>query len=342
MNARYALTVLGLLAGVLSAAAAPVQPKAQAKLQAPLSLAAQYELAGAPSGHFDHLAIDQAGQRLFSTDEGGAIEVVSLATGKVIHTIAAKEPHGILYRADLNRLYVTDGGVGALLIFDGKTLKQIGSVKLWDDADSVGYDPTSHYLYVDSGGGDLKETFSHFSIVDTTAGKLVADMKIDGDTIEAMQLARNSPLIYLNIRSKGQIAVIDRNQRKVVANWPIHGATVNVAMALDEADHRLFVGCRSGQMVIFDTANGKQLQSLPLTKGVDDMIYDRASRRIYAAADGATDVFRQAGPDQYRASQVKTATLGKTALLVPALHRYFIAVPAEGAKPARILAMRVN
>ena len=36
----------------------------------------------------------------------------------------------------------------------------------------------------------------------------------------------------------------------------------NVAMALDEAGHRLFVGSRSGAISVFDAGTGKDLTSL--------------------------------------------------------------------------------
>lgn len=333
--------MLKLSALVVSLALAAVVLVAQRP--APLTLIGHYELTGAPAGHFDHLAVDLRGHRLFAADEGGAVEVVSLTTGKLLHSITAvQEPHGVLYRADLSRLYVTDGGAGLLRMFDGATYSEVGSVKLWDDADSVGYNPRTHLLYVDSGGGDLHQTFSHFSTVNTTTAKLVHDMQVDGDTIEAMALAPNSALIYLNVRSKNEIALIDRKQHKVTATWPIQGASTNVAMALDAAHHRLFVGCRSGQMVVFDTETGKQLQALGLDKTVDDMVYDPASGRIYAATDGMIDVYQEESPDKYSMTEVPSGPLGKTALLVPSLHRYYVAVPKTGKSEAQILVFRVN
>jgi len=33
-------------------------------------------------------------------------------------------------------------------------------------------------------------------------------------------------------------------------------------MALDEANHRLFVGCRDGKMVVLDTTSGKEPESV--------------------------------------------------------------------------------
>ncbi len=334
MSKCIALAVSALLWGSLSAAA-------QAK--PPLTLVARYALPGAPAGHFDHMAIDLAGHRLFAAAAGGAVEVVDLRTGKLIHSITdLKKPHGLLYRPDLNRLYVPAGIQGKLLIYDAKTYRQIGAVPLWLDADSVGYDPATHDLYIESGGGDIHQAFSHFTTVNLDTDKQVADLHVDGDTLEAMHLSSTGPLIYFNVRSKNQVDILDRRQHKIVAVWPVHGAVMNAPIALDAAQHRLFIGCRSGQMVVFDTATGKQIRSYPIAPGADDMAWDSAHHRVYVAADGFTDVFEQITPDQYREVPIQTATMAKTALLVPSLHRLFVAVPVSATAGAEILAFQVN
>jgi hypothetical protein len=43
-------------------------------------------------------------------------------------------------------------------------------------------------MYIDNGGGDVHQTYSMLSVVDTTAGKQLADLKIEGETLEALEL----------------------------------------------------------------------------------------------------------------------------------------------------------
>jgi DNA-binding beta-propeller fold protein YncE len=180
-------------------------------------------------------------------------------------------------------------------------------------------------------------------VVDTTAGKKVADIKVDGDTLEAMALEKSSPKMYVNNKAKSQVEVIDRNKREIVASWPVTKSKINVAMALDEANHRLFIACRGGDIVVLDTTSGKELTALPITKGVDDLVYDVDSRRLYASADGNADVYEQSDPDHYKLlGKVPTGPMGRTALLVPALKRYFVAVPQHGKAGAEILAFEVH
>jgi DNA-binding beta-propeller fold protein YncE len=327
------LMVSGLLAGKT-----PCQ-------EAPLKLVQTYKLPADVKGNFDHFAIDLAGNRLFATPEAyKAVLVFDLKSGDLIHKITGIEkPHAILYREDLKRLYVTDGEAGDVKIVDSVTYKVLSSVKLLEDADSIGYDPKTKYLYIDNGGGDVHQTYSMLSIVDTTAGKKVADVKVDGDTLEAMVLDQGTQRIFLNNKAKSQVDVIDREKRTLITSWPITKAKINVAMAYDEANHRLFVACRSGGIVVLDTNSGKEITVLPITKGVDDLVFDPAKKRLYASCDGNVDVYEQSDPDTYKSlGKVATGALARTALLVPQLNRYFVAVPQHGTDNAQIQVFEVR
>src|SRR6266403_5818734 len=262
----------------------------------PLKLVQALKLPSEVKGNFDHFAIDLKGGRLFATPEDyKAVVVFDLKTGKLIHTIIGIErPHAVLYREDMSRLYVTDGEAGDVKIFDGTAYRLLSSVKLLEDADSIGYDPATKYLYIDNGGGDVHQTYSMLSVVDTTAGEKLADLKIEGETLEAMALEKSTPKMYVNNKAKNRVDVIDREKRQILASWPITKGKTNVAMALDEANHRLFVACRSGDLIVFDTTSGKELTSLPIAKGVDDLAFAKDNKRIYAAADGFVDVYQEA------------------------------------------------
>lgn len=312
---------------------------------APLKLVQTFKLPPEVKGNFDHFAIDLRGGRLFATPEyHKAVLVFDLKSGKLVHTISGIEkPHAVVYLEDVNRLYVTDGEAGDLKVFDATTYGLRSSVKLLADADSVGYDPSTKYLYIDNGGGDAHQTYSMLSVVDTTASKKLTDMKIDGDTLEAMALEKSSPRIFLNNRAKNQVEVIDREKRELVASWPVRKCKTNVAMALDEPNQRLFVACRSGAIAVMDTQSGKEITALPITEGVDDVVYDSTSKRVYAACDGEVNVYEQTSADSYKlVGKVPSGPHGRTALLVPTLGRYFVAVPQHGATSAEILVFEVQ
>jgi DNA-binding beta-propeller fold protein YncE len=335
MKKRYSM-----LAALLVLLAIP----ARSQQAPPLKLAQTLTLPADVKGNFDHFGVDLKNDRLFATPEGyKAVLVFELKSGKPIHTITGiGKPHAVLYREDLDRIYITDGDAGDLKIFDGKSYSLLSSVKLLEDSDSIGYDPKTKYLYIDNGGGDVHQTYSMLSVVDTTAGKKLADIKIDGDTLEAMVLESSNPKLYVNNKAKNQVDVVDRDKRAIVASWPVTKCKTNVAMAFDEAGHRLFIACRTGQIAVLDTESGKEITALPITKGVDDLTYDPGSKRIYAACDGNVDVYQQSGADDYKLlGKVPTGPLGRTARLVPELKKYFVAVPQHGTDPAKILVFDV-
>ncbi|HEX3438638.1 MAG TPA: YncE family protein, partial [Pseudacidobacterium sp.] len=166
------------------------------------------ELSGKISGSFDHFGIDLKNKRLFAAAENyHAVLVVDLDTGKVIHEISVAKPHAVLYRDDLDRIYVTDGEDGALKIFDGKTYALRQRIALNTDTDSIGYDPVYGLLYVVSGGKDAKQQFSTLSVIDVSAEKKLADIQIDGETLEAMALDTFRPRLYINNAAKNEIDV---------------------------------------------------------------------------------------------------------------------------------------
>lgn len=314
---------------------------ARAQEQAPLKLEQTFQLPSTVKGHFDHLAVDLERGRLFLTPEDfHAVLVLDLNSGKLLRQIeGVVKPHAVLFRADSNELYVTDGGDGSLKIFDAATYRLKLRIPLLKDADSIGFDPTRNQLYVVSGGGDVGQKSSMLTEIDTRSKTKLAEMRIEGDTIEAMALAQNRPTIYIDNREKNRIDVIDRVHNNVVASWPLTLGKMNVAIALDEEHQRLFVGCRSGQVVVFDSGTGKELQALTIPQGVDDLTYDESGKRLYAATDGAVSVYREVDADHFELlGNVLTGPLARTGYLVPALDRYFVALPQHGTTEAAIMA----
>jgi len=304
---------------------------------APMKVMETIALPPAVKGRFDHFAVDLKHNRLFATPEDyHAVLVYDLVTSQPLAEIRGiAKPHAILYREDLNRIYVTDGEAGALKIFDGKTYGPVASVELAKDADAIGYEPARQYLYVVNGGKDVGESFSRLTVIDTNTAKKVAEIRIEGETLEAMALDIFRPRMYVNNRAKGQVAVVDRWKQAVVGSWPVTLGKDNVAMALDEAHQRLFVGCRSGHVVVFDSNTGKELQALAIAKGIDDLEFEPATSRLYAIGGGAVDIYEAIDADHYKAlGSVAVAPQSKTGRLAPQINRYFVAGPTTATSAA--------
>jgi len=319
---RAVIVALLLLLGV----------SAKAQDGAPLKLADTIPLPGLKDGDFDHFAPDVEGHRLFLTgEENDKVLVFDTSTNKLIHTIEeSKAPHAILYRGDLKKLFVVEGDAAAVKVYDGESYKPLSEIKVSTDADSIAYDPATHYLYVVNGGREAHTPYSLISVIDTNNSKKLRDIKVDSNHVEAIVLEKSGPRMFMNITGKNAVGVMDRNKSVLEATWPLPaGDKLNVAMAFDEADHRLFVVTRNpGKLIVLNSDTGKVVTSVPAVGMVDDMAYDAKQKRIYVAGDQFVDVFSQKDADHYdRLDRVPGSFRAKTGILVPELNRYYLAVP---------------
>lgn len=292
-------------------------------------------------GDFDHFTLDQAGNRLFSTaEENSKVLVFDLKTNKLIHTIDdLKAPHSMLYREDLKKLFVADGDLGELKIYDTESYKPVGSIKLREGADASSYDPATKLLYVVNGGKDAKLPNAYISIVDTDKEKQVGDIKINSNDVEGMVMEKSGPRMFVVIRGNNTIEVFNRTKRTLLATWSIaQEGKKPTAIAFDQDGNRLFVGTREpGKLVVLDSKSGKIVSSSPAAAMVDDMTYDAERKRLYFAGTEFIDIFQQGDGDHYaKVGHVPTAFRAKTAILVPDLNRYYLAVPHHDKQTAEI------
>jgi len=315
---RYSIAV-ALCGSLLAAALAAEKPSAPL----PLDLAATIPLPDI-SGRIDHMAADVKGQRLFVVSLGkGSVEVVDLASAKVVDRITGlKDPHDILFTADLNLLAVSCGKDGTVRLYDGTTLKPARTVDFKSNADTLRYDPAAKRLYVGYGDGGI-------GIIDPVKGEKVGVIPLKGHP-ESFQLERLGHRIFVNVPTARHIAVIDRQAEKVTATWPVAGATDSFAMALDEANRRLMsVARHPAETIVYDTDTGKPTARFACVGDCDDIFYDPPTRSLYlSGGEGYADVFRQDDPDHYRlVARIATAKLARTSLLVPELGSYYVAEP---------------
>jgi hypothetical protein len=158
-----------------------------------LELVASTPLPELHDGDFDHFALDQGGNRLFSTaEENSKVLVFDLKTNKLIHTIAdLKAPHSMLFRADLKKLFVVDGDLGAIKIYETGSYQPVGVIKVREGADASSYDPASKFLYVVNGGKDAHLANAYITVIDTSTEKQKGEIKMNSDDVEGMVLEKS-------------------------------------------------------------------------------------------------------------------------------------------------------
>jgi hypothetical protein len=158
----------------------------------------------------------------------------------------------------------------------------------------------------------------------------VGSIKLDAHP-ESFQLEKNGSRIFVNVPDAREIEVIDRAQRKIIAKWHTDHLENNFPMALDETNHRLFIGCRRPvpRLFILDTADGKLLKIVKISNDVDDVFFDAQRKRIYASCGEAFIDMVQCDGDNYETLEHR-ATVGgaRTSFYWPERGELFLAVRA--------------
>ncbi len=306
--------------------------------QSPFRLEKTIPLPGV-EGRFDHLAVDVRARHLFLAALGNnTLEILDLEAGKRLQSIPGlHEPQGIGYVADTHKVYVANGKDGKVHIFDAATFKPAGEVDMGEDADNVRYDAARKTLWVGYAAGVL-------GALDAATGKRTGDIHVDAHP-ESFQLEKSGPRIFVNVPDAGEIEVADREKKAIAAKWVVKGAAANFPMALDEASHRLFAGCRKpAKVLVFDTETGKTVTEFACPGDTDDLFYDAARKRLYVVGgEGFLEAFAQKSANEYQ-SLGKTATTAgaRTGLYVPELNRFFLAVPHRGNQGAEVRVFAVE
>jgi DNA-binding beta-propeller fold protein YncE len=283
------------------------------------------------------MAVDNKTGRLYAAVYGDdTVQVLETQRGKRVHSIneGLTKPQMVAYLPDSNRIVVSNEGDGSCKIFDADSYKLIDTVKFADDADQLRYDPVTKRVYVGYGDGAT-------GMFDATTDKRIeGDFEL-GAHPESFQLEEKGPRIFVNLASISQIAVIDRNTRKI-EKWKLEEAGTNFPMALDEEHHRLFVAARRpARLLVLDTDSGKVVASLPGAADTDDMAYDATRKRIYIpSGEGFIFVYQQIDPNRYqRIAKIPSAIGARTSAYYGQVGKHnslYLAVPGRSNRGAEL------
>lgn len=221
-------------------------------------------------GRADHMTVDVKQGRIFSAIYGNdSVDVLDVHRARETFTIhgGLEEPQGVAFLPDLNRIVVTSDGGGTCTVFNATSYARVGSISFGDDADQIRYDASGHRLYVGYADGAI-------GMIDTQTWKKLPQTYQLGAHPESFQLDESGHRIFVNLASKGEIAVIHMDTNKI-DKWKLPGAWENFPMALDVNDHRIFIGVRRpARMMVLDMDTGQLIASLPGAADSDDMWYD--------------------------------------------------------------------
>ncbi len=291
------------------------------------------------NGRIDHFSYDAAHHRLFMSALGNhTIEVMDTLRNTRLHTIPGlAEPQGVLYVPRTNRIFAATAGDGKVRVYDGASYKLMNTIHLGSDADNLRYDAPARQVVVGYGDGAL-------AFLDESSGQMVRQIPLPAHP-ESFQLEPGGGSIFINLPdARHTIAVADQASGKITATWSLKPAD-NFPMALDTANHRLFVVCRHpAQLVVLDAVTGSQVAELSAPGDADDIYYDAGRKLILiSGGEGKLVVIQQLDASHYRALQsVGTAPGARTSCYIADLNRLYVAVPHRGDQNAALLIFQIN
>jgi DNA-binding beta-propeller fold protein YncE len=287
-------------------------------------------------GGWDYAAVDSAGKRLYVT-HGTQVVVIDVEKNAVVGEISPTPGvHGFAVAPELGRGFSSNGRENKAAIIDLKTLKILSSVETGKNPDAILYDPARKEVYTFNGGDKTATVF------DAATGTVRATVVLPGRP-EFAVVDPQAGRVYDNIEDASTVVAIDTATHEVVSTWPIAPGEEASGLAIDTANHRLFVGCSNNMMVMMDSTTGKVLGHVPIGPGVDANAFDPGTGFAFASSsDGTLTVAKVDGGTFTVVQKLATPARTRTMTLDPATHRLYAATaefkagtPGADGKPAR-------
>lgn len=280
---------------------------------------------------WDYNALDVQRGHLFIAHRADGLHVYDTRAGKMIKTLKhSKDTNtaALALEFDLGIAGTTEGDV---ILFHPSSLKTIKRFKSSTGGfDGATYDQVSQRFAM-VGEADEEKGTTPVLFFDARTGKEVGEVILHSLKVDAPR-PDGKGNIYLPLRDRAQVARIDTQALKDAGTLGLGDCMQPSSLDLDVARQRLFVGCRgkgaaAPQLVVLDAQDGRQIASLPIGRGVDEVMYDakRASILTANGQEATMTVIAQSGPDRYRVAQtVGTRPMARTGVLDEATGKVYL------------------
>ena len=292
-----------------------------------------HKIAVGGEGGWDYLSVDEGARRLY-VSRGDRVVVVDLESEKVVGTLPdTNGVHGVALAPELGKGFTSNGRDSSVTVFDLKTLKPTGTVKASGTPDAILYDPASGRVFTFNHGTD------DTTAIDAKTATVAGTLALGGEPEAAV--ADGKGHIFVNIRSKGEIAEFDATSLKVLNRWPVAPGTRPSGLAMDTQRRRLFSVCANQMMVVLDADKGTVVDSVPIGRGTDGCVFDPAKGLAYSSngGDGTVTAVGPADGGKYKVvATIPTQPGARTIAIDAKTHRLYLSaatpLPAPAAPPA--------
>ncbi|HWD67655.1 MAG TPA: hypothetical protein VG227_06805 [Caulobacteraceae bacterium] len=307
---------LALLGCLLAASAASASPRDQTP--GPYRIVDSIR---APNALWDLASINPQRRRLYIGRLGGLL-AMDLRTRVVSPAfVPSGMIHGALPVGDSGRAVATNGFAATASIFDETTGRVLSTIPTGKNPDAMVVEPRSGLIVVtDEEGADL-------TLIDPAAGAAVGSIPLGG--APDFPAVDGRGLVYVNINSKSEIAVVDVAARAVSRRMALPGCEGPTGLAYDAADRLLMTACENGAVLFLDAGTGRIWRSFHVGAGPDAVLFDPARRRAFvpSGADGVLTIFSVRGPKRITILQRLVTQVGaRLGALDPLTGRLYLPV----------------
>jgi DNA-binding beta-propeller fold protein YncE len=272
-------------------------------------------------GGWDYLATDEVARRVYVTHQTKII-MIDIDKDEVIGEIAdTPGVHGFAIAPELGLGFSSNGRENKAGIIDLKTLQTKVKVDTGLNPDGILYVPGVQEVYVfNRNRNDPSAT-----VFEANTGKVITTIKLPG-TPEFAVVDINAGRVYNNIDNKDMVVVIDIKTHEIVAQWPTTPGGGGSGMAIDTANHRLFIGCDDA-MVMMDSISGKVVGTVPIGAGVDANRFDPGTKFAFASCGraGSVTIAKEETPEKLTIVQtLETARGSRTMSLDSRTHKIYL------------------
>jgi YVTN family beta-propeller protein len=292
---------------------------------APAQTAAGYTVVkkvplGAPD-RWDYVVFDSGSGRVFVA-HGDEVTVVDGTSADIVGHVKSVPggTHGIAVVTASNRGYTDDGEAGKAVSFNLKSFAVEKHIQAAEDADAITFDPVSNHVFIMNG-----DTGS-ITVIDPKTDAAVATINVGGK-LEYAVPGENGKL-FVNGAARREVVSIDTRTNEIVAHWPVPDCESPHGLAIDPANHRLFVSCLNEKLNVVDSRSGQVIATVPIGKGSDAVVFDPKRRLLFSSngKDGTISVIAQKDPQTYVALQpIRTSLSARTMGINQATGRLFLA-----------------
>ena len=275
-------------------------------------------LGGADRTRF--LTFDAPTGRLYVAHDS-EVTVVETAPLRVAAHVATPGPARAIAVAPNGHFYVTIGRAATVTVFDTVTNAVLATLPAGRDTNAIAYDPVSRRVFA------MNDDDGTVTVIDTVGDKAVATIALPGGEGLESAAADGQGSLYVSHSAQGELVRIDTRRAAVDQHYPLPDCPNPAGVALDPADHRAFVSCLKGLLVVLDTQTGQRVATVPVGLGGRTVIYDGRRKRLFIAnADATLSVIEADTPNRYRLlPPLQTLANARTVAEDPASGRLYLA-----------------